>query len=168
MPRSTCVLSLSIVIMTCVFSLIFAHGDEPPRAGIPVKAIKVGHPEKNIITGMGSVSCSNAVDLGFDSTGVISEVLVKEGERVEEGQPLVKLDQRIVDCEIAVENAAATAAEAEYNLQSAEYLKKEELFKKEALSESELNRAVFEKERAARKSRAQRERSNPRKQRRPA
>lgn len=149
MPRSTCVLSLAMVVITCVFAPALAYGNEaPPQAAVPVKAIRVSPAEKNIITGMGSVSCTNAMDLGFDTTGVLSEVLVKEGERVEEGQPLVKLDQRVADCEIAVEKAAAAAAEAEHNLQSAEYLKKEELFNKEALSESELARALFEKERA--------------------
>jgi len=149
MTRSALVLSLVLALITCVLSPSPAADDRAsPQDSVPVKAIKVGPPEKNIITGMGSVSCSNAVDMGFDATGVISEVLVKEGERVEEGQPLVKLDQRIVDCEIAVEKAAAAAAQAEFNLQSVEYLKKEELFKIEAISESELNRAAFEKERA--------------------
>ncbi len=43
-----------------------------------VKTVKVReNPSPNSVIGMGSVSCPHASDLGFDDTGVVSEVLVE-------------------------------------------------------------------------------------------
>jgi len=136
------------VIVSAGASLLAEAQETQKKTGVPVKALKVGRTDKNVITGMGSLNCKNAVDLGFDVPGVIAEVLVKEGDRVNEGQVLVKLDQRTVDAEIAVEKAGVIAGQAEFNFQSSEYLKKEELFQKEAISDSELQKAVFERERS--------------------
>src|SRR5690606_16608520 len=51
------------------------------------------------------------VNLSFNMTGVIVEVLVEEGQQVEAGQPLARLDQR--------EKLAAQVAAAELELVSA-------------------------------------------------
>lgn len=140
---------LGLFLILSVHSPGIAERQEAaPKTAIPVKALKVGRTDKSVITGMGSLSCKNAVDLGFDVPGIIAEILVKEGDRVNDGQLLVRLDQRTVDAEIAVEKAAVIAAQAEFNFQSSEYLKKEELFQKDAISDSELQKAVFERERS--------------------
>jgi HlyD family secretion protein len=52
--------------------------------------------------------------VGTAATGVVSEFLVQEGERVVAGQPLARLDCRVVDAELAARAADAAGAKAAY------------------------------------------------------
>jgi membrane fusion protein (multidrug efflux system) len=133
--------------MVCAVERL-THADGPEATHIPVKAIRVGKSDQNTITGMGSLRCRSAVDLGFDVPGVIAQIFVKEGDKVSEGQALVKLDQRLVEAELAIEQAGVKAAGAEFEFQNAELEKKKGLFEKYAISESEFLKARFERERA--------------------
>lgn len=119
---------------------IRSEGAEPAK----VKAVRVAKGDKDIVSGMGSLKCRQAVDLGFEMTGVISEVPVKEGDRVAKNQVLAKLDQKQVDLEMAVRKAKLKTAIAQLDLARAEHAKKEELMQKEAIAEAELMRSAFE------------------------
>lgn len=125
-----------------VFAALATHsaGAEP----VKVKAVRLGKGDKDLVSGMGSLKCRQAVDLGFEMSGVISELPVKEGERVAKNQVLAKLDQRQVDLEMAVRKARLKTAVAQLDLARAEHAKKEELYQKEAISESELMKSAFE------------------------
>jgi HlyD family secretion protein len=70
------------------------------------------------VGGSGSLMPASQVDLGFDSGGVVSEVLVEVGDWVESGQELARIDPATL--QRAVTQAEADAAVAQDNLESAE------------------------------------------------
>jgi membrane fusion protein, multidrug efflux system len=119
-----------------------------PGGGVNVGAIEVGRDGRRTLTGLGSVRCPNTVDLGFEIPGLISEILVREGDRVTAGQILARLDQTLVNADVEVQQARLKAAEAELRFRKAELAKMQELFNKEAISDTELKRAVYETEKA--------------------
>jgi membrane fusion protein, multidrug efflux system len=117
----------------------------PPET---VKAVKVQASSSASITGMGSISCPHTCELGFDDTGVVSEILAEEGEEVQKGQTLARLDASVLSAEKATSEAKLAAATAEVKFYQNELNKKEKLFEKNAVSETDLNKATLELERA--------------------
>lgn len=87
--------------------------------------------------------------------GIVREVLVREGDSVEAGQPLVKLDDELAKAslEIAKQNLASrgalNSAEAELRLHSARLAKLEPLARDGFARSDELERARSDKEVAA-------------------
>ncbi|MFC1987213.1 efflux RND transporter periplasmic adaptor subunit [Chloroflexota bacterium] len=63
------------------------------------------------ITGVGNLALSTTVDLAFEMPGYVEEVLAGEGDSVEEGQLLAKLDTSAWDDNIAILQDAVTKAE---------------------------------------------------------
>lgn len=91
------------------------------------------------ITGTGNLALSRTEDLAFEMAGTVEEVLVDEGESVEEGQELVKLDtsewdaqlktlqtklvtaqRALVKAERAITDDELAVRQAELDLQTAE------------------------------------------------
>jgi HlyD family secretion protein len=64
------------------------------------------------VTGSGSVAAEQSVSLPFQASGTVTEVLVKEGDVVEAGQALVKLDDRNLQFQVASARAALDSAQA--------------------------------------------------------
>src|SRR5688500_14563235 len=58
----------------------------------------------------GKVVPAQSAALNFTSSGVVAEVLVKEGDAIEKGTPLARLDTR--DLELKVAQAEAAQAQA--------------------------------------------------------
>jgi multidrug resistance efflux pump len=72
---------------------------------------------RGTIAGVGTVeSVSGRVTLSFDQPGRVTEVLVREGARVEAGQLLARLDDRVARARVARAEAALTAARARADL----------------------------------------------------
>ena len=146
--RRLCLLITMMVLLTVP---TLGQGRSPigKADGIRVEAVEVNREgSKRSLTGLGSVKCPKSVDLGFEIPGVISEILVREGDRVERGQVLAKLDQTVVDADVAVQKARMKAAQADLRFRKAELAKMQELFGKEAISDTELQRSVYEAEKA--------------------
>ncbi len=118
-----------------------------------VKVIEIGASEKGfgVIQGMGSVSCPRTLELGFDETGVIAAMLVDEGDRVREGQTLATLDDSVLRSEKSATEARLKQALAEVKFFANELEKKKGLFKKDALSDTDLKTAELELEKATAK-----------------
>ncbi|MCG8347586.1 MAG: efflux RND transporter periplasmic adaptor subunit [Chloroflexales bacterium] len=66
------------------------------------------------VSGSGSITAAQSLDLPFQTSGAVVEVLVEEGDVVEAGQALARLDTR--DLEIQVANAAANLESAQARL----------------------------------------------------
>ncbi len=112
---------------------------------VKVKAVKVGVSSfKGIISGMGSISCPKTVDLGFDDSGIVSELLVDEGDPIQEGQVIAKLDSSVLEAEKCTAKARLTSAEAELRFNQNELEKKEHLFAKNVVSDTDLKKAALE------------------------
>ncbi len=79
----------------------------------------------------GTISSASRADLSFRTSGRVVEMLVKEGDQVEEGQLIAKLDS--VDAEIAL-----TSARVELNNARSEYQRAKTLFEqRQSISKSQ-------------------------------
>jgi HlyD family secretion protein len=72
----------------------------------------------NVVTAEGQVVPLSSTQLSFQSGGEIVELLVAEGDLVNAGDALIRLDT--TDQELAVEQAKAAVVQAEANIQTAE------------------------------------------------
>src|SRR4030042_1709518 len=70
------------------------------------------------ITASGNLALSRTEDLAFEVAGTVAEVLVAEGESVEEGQVLARLDTSEWDDELI--NLERNLLQAEMNLENGE------------------------------------------------
>jgi membrane fusion protein (multidrug efflux system) len=114
-----------------------------------VKVIQVGVAESSeTIAGMGSIVCPRNLELGFDESGVVSEIFFEEGDEVKEGRLLAKMEESVLRAELQAMQAKLMAAHAEVNFRTFELTKKQGLFKKEAISETELQKAMTELDKA--------------------
>lgn len=68
------------------------------------------------IVANGIVAPASHVDLRFDTGGVVREVLVREGDAVRAGDPLVRLDTSDLELRIAQARANLAAAQSSYDL----------------------------------------------------
>lgn len=82
---------------------------------VPAKTVRVGYGEAvDLVYATGFVEPEQPVEVSSRVTAPVIEVLVREGDRVARGQPLVRLDageQRASIAQLAAQTANATAAE---------------------------------------------------------
>lgn len=64
------------------------------------------------VSGSGSISAASTVDLAFQTSGIVAEILVDEGASVTEGQALAVLDTRDLTLQVASAKAALDSANA--------------------------------------------------------
>ncbi|RLC74073.1 MAG: hypothetical protein DRI61_17260, partial [Chloroflexi bacterium] len=62
------------------------------------------------VTASGYVGAASQVDLAFQVSGQVAEILVEEGQVVKAGQPLVRLDVKSLELQVAQAEANLTAA----------------------------------------------------------
>jgi RND family efflux transporter MFP subunit len=63
----------------------------------------------------GSIKADPTIDLHFQKSGKVNEILVKEGEKVKEGQLLATLENKSLELEIKRNQANVNLAQAQYN-----------------------------------------------------
>ncbi|MFC2059669.1 efflux RND transporter periplasmic adaptor subunit [Chloroflexota bacterium] len=106
---------LKIVLITLVlctvgvFSPSCASESAPTPEGQAV-TVQRGNLRTDI-TSVGNLALSDKVDLAFEIPGYVEEVLVKEGDSVEEGQLLAKLDTSAWDDQVTAAERTVTAKE---------------------------------------------------------
>ncbi len=89
-----------------------------------------------------------SLEMSPAESGVIREIMIKEGDRVIKGQPLLKLDAETIEARLAVAMAQAdnmgsiNAAESEYKLQKDRYEKLAKLESRDVSSQFEVERAL--------------------------
>lgn len=70
-----------------------ASGSEQVQSGIPVEVIKVAATElNNTINVTGSILANESVELASELTGKISKIYFREGDKVQKGDVLVRID----------------------------------------------------------------------------
>ena len=109
---------LGIVFISLATALISGCGKEerelPPPASRPVKLFTVGGGTQEAIrTFPGRVDATQRAELAFRVSGQLQELRIKEGDLVQEGQVLARLDP--TDYEIVVEDRQANFDNAERN-----------------------------------------------------
>lgn len=88
---------------------------EPVAAPNPTVELPAAAPVLGLgVTASGQIEALRTVDLSFRLPGTIGEVLVEEGDRVSAGQPLVRLDLRELNLQVAQAEASLAGAQANY------------------------------------------------------
>ena len=142
---------LRITMSIILSGMGFVHASDSPTSphAVKVKAVVVSTPKgANTITGMGSISCQRNLELGFDDRGCISEMQVEEGDYVRQGQTLAKLEDSVTIAEKSAVEARLNASIIDVKFYENEVTRTEELYKKEAVSETELKKMQFQLEKA--------------------
>jgi multidrug resistance efflux pump len=96
------------------FAVIHVVGAQqtPPRPGPPAPPPRA--PYERTVAGTGVVeSESENIAMGSPLEGIVTQVLVKVGQRVEAGDPLFRLDDRMLRAELRVREANLKAAQAQ-------------------------------------------------------
>jgi len=123
------VFKITLILVLCgVGAFLLINAFKPDKASAPeYQAVTVERGNLTIdITGVGNLALSFTEDLAFEMSGTVEEILVAEGDFVEEGQMIAKLDTSEWDSQLrALENQVIAKKrdllQAEINLKNAEY-----------------------------------------------
>lgn len=122
---------------------------EPSRQSVTAATVEMVD-QARMVTASGSVSAWEEVPVGAETGGLVAvAVYVDEGAWVRQGQPLVKLNDSLIQAEVRQQQAALASAEANAEREDAELARAEELKSRGYLSQASLDMAVAE-QRAAR------------------
>jgi len=81
---------------------------------VPVQTGKVIRQDlAAVVTASGEIKPRNYVNIGANAMGRITEILVKEGDRVHKGQLLARLESIQPAADVNAQKAAVSAAEAD-------------------------------------------------------
>src|SRR5438477_1124262 len=110
----------SIAILGAIFAVMFVRaGSKPVPASQPI-AQPAQAPFDAYIAGAGIVeSSSENIAIGTIVPGVVTDVYVKVGDSVKAGQPLFKIDDRDLQAELIVRQAAVDVAKAKVRVDEA-------------------------------------------------
>lgn len=95
------------------------HVMEAPQAAEPAKPLSppAHNPFAGTVAGAGMVEArTENIAVGSPTPGVVTEVFVKVGQRVKQGEPLFTLDDRVERAELKFRQAAAASAEAQLTM----------------------------------------------------
>ena len=131
-------------LLLTLFSLLLLSGcgeEEAPPAKKVIRPVKT-----ELIAGPGAsgvrhfparINTSNRADLSFRVAGIVNTLLVKEGEKVKQGQVLAKLDQ--TDYQIKVNDRSASFSAAKADFERAKTLLPKGFVSKQAYDQLEAN-----------------------------
>lgn len=118
-----------------LLGLLACGGDEPTQEVVTVRPVKMftvgGASGIKTLEYPGTVAASRDAQIGFEVPGRIVELSVSEGQRVEKGAVLARLDARDFQTAVDAEKARKELARADYN-------RYRELYVEDAVSQQEL------------------------------
>jgi len=84
------------------------------RGLVTVQTAKVGRQDlTSLVTASGEIKPKNYINLGANAMGQLSEILVKEGDRVRSGQLLARIEDVQPAADVQAQQAALSSAEAD-------------------------------------------------------
>lgn len=109
-------------------------GGEPPPA--PVVAVEARMaPVIESISLIGTIAANEEIEVKSETDGVVQEILFEEGEPVEQGDLLVRLDETKLIAELA-------DAEARLKLAESTYARSRQLYEQQLISQQEFDQAA--------------------------
>jgi len=139
--------------ISCLFLLLLGCSNEIPETDkiqntpltLPVTLVKQEQLPV-FYRAIGTVMSDKRVDITSRITGFITEILIKEGQKVEKGQVLVMLDNS--DIEGGIQQTIAAKNKAQASLQDAltDFKRYQQLFKRGSVSENNLRKVTLSKE----------------------
>jgi HlyD family secretion protein len=112
--------SLVVVLAVIIAATVFATRKDVPE--VTVIQVKTRPSLKSTVTAPGEIRPVQYINLTSEVQGRIVEIFVKEGDRVEQGQQLVKLDPTQLQSSTEAQLAAYQAALNESQVQRSQIL----------------------------------------------
>ncbi|HUY88356.1 MAG TPA: efflux RND transporter periplasmic adaptor subunit [Pirellulales bacterium] len=103
-----------VTLALLAFTVVHVFG--APQAAEPTMPLAppAHSPFTGTVAGAGTIEAQTEnIAIGSPTPGVVTKVFVRVGQRVEEGDPLFLLDDRVQQAELKFRHAAAAAAEAQ-------------------------------------------------------
>ena len=105
---------IAVVLFVAVSVAVFAGISYSKRGIVPVQTGRVVRQDLTaLVTASGEIKPRNYVNIGADAIGRITEILVKEGDRVRKGQLLAKLESIQPQADVTAQKSAVSALQAE-------------------------------------------------------
>ncbi|WED28924.1 efflux RND transporter periplasmic adaptor subunit [Vibrio sp. DW001] len=143
---------LNTAIVSAVFFLSACSDPtvavQKPKQRLTVESQLISESQSYTVTReyVGSIQAGQKSNLGFELSGKISEIHVDVGEVVEKGQPLVRLDIKLLLTELKQLDAQMKEIKAQQKLTNANLKRQYSLKKKGFSSESEIDLLISQKE----------------------
>jgi HlyD family secretion protein len=103
---------IALIVVAIVAALILTGALKRPAPAVPeTVAVKRGSLVATI-AGSGSVAAEQSLSLAFQTNGNVNEVLVKEGDTVQAGQVLARVDDRNPQAQVASARSSLESAKA--------------------------------------------------------
>ncbi len=111
-PRTKVLIFLGALVLAGAG--IYASTVYGKRGVVTVQTARVGRQDlTSLVTASGEIKPKNYINLGANAMGQLSEILVKEGDRVREGQLLARIEDVQPTADVAAQQAALNSAESD-------------------------------------------------------
>ena len=97
----------------------------------------------NSVTATGTVEPVTLVDVGTQVSGIIDKLYVDYNDHVKAGQLIAEMDKVTLESELEQAEAQLSSSKTEYEYHMKEYLRTEQLYKKELVSDAEYDEALY-------------------------
>lgn len=102
---------IALIVLGIVAALLISNRSKSSTSTVATTTVTRGSVVASV-TGSGSIAAAQSLDQAFQTSGTVTEVLVKEGATVKTGQVLAKLDDRDLQAQVASAQAALDSANA--------------------------------------------------------
>ena len=103
---------IALVIVAIVVALALSGGLRRPAAAAPGTVAVTRGDLVATVAGSGTVTAEQSLNLAFQSSGTVTEVLAKDGDTVKSGQVLARLDDRNLQLQVANARSGLDSARA--------------------------------------------------------
>lgn len=111
-PRTKVLIFLGALVLAGAG--IYASTVYGKRGVVTVQTARVGRQDlTSLVTASGEIKPKNYINLGANAMGQLSEILVKEGDHVRQGQLLARIEDVQPTADVAAQQAALSSAEAD-------------------------------------------------------
>lgn len=133
--------SLLIFLVFFLFSFPLQAQEQPPASVVVTKVVRETIAETQSV--IGTLFYERTSEVSTDVTGLVEEILVREGDRVLEGDILVRLDTKLLDSDISLKRTRI--AQNDLRLQNTEkhFKRLESLYKESGVSEKDYDDALY-------------------------
>lgn len=117
--------------------------DKAPRASLVVTVPMVKGSINPLQTYVGTLYYDKQSKLASEFSGVVQSISFREGEHVNEGEVLVRLDSQVLQANIAAKNSAFQAMQADLIRQTRDMERTKALFDRKSISQSSFDQVFY-------------------------
>jgi HlyD family secretion protein len=111
---------IAVLVVVLIGAGAYARSVIAKRGIVSVQTGRVVRQDvTSLVTASGEIKPRNYINIGANAQGQLTEILVKEGQRVSKGQLLAKIENVQPEADVAAQRAAISSAEADSNASEA-------------------------------------------------